>query len=259
MAEVCDIMIQIPSTLQLCARHLEALRKALAFVFEIVEPIGVVATGSIIRGNPNPASDLDIVILHGEPWRRRIQRFFNDTPTELFFNPEEWLSHDIRQEAAHGRPVMAHMLATGVILLDTGEQMSALVEQSRATLLRGPRPSAEALLRECYAAACLVEDALDLDEADALDRAQHFASAVQALVRHDYLRRNLFLPRPKERLRLLQIDQPELYALLEIAHFSAFPEASEALRKAARLVLGTTGFFEWDSGKSNAGPPRIDN
>jgi UTP:GlnB (protein PII) uridylyltransferase len=81
-------MIELPATLNLSAAHLEALRQAVSFSREIAEPAALVATGSIIRGNPDPTSDLDIVILHGQPWRRRIQRRFNGTPAELFFNTQ---------------------------------------------------------------------------------------------------------------------------------------------------------------------------
>jgi predicted nucleotidyltransferase len=76
--------------LQISAGHLEALQQVLCWVPKVVEPLGLVVTGSIVRGNPDPHSDLDIVVLHQHPWRRRVQRWFNGTPTELFFNSEAW-------------------------------------------------------------------------------------------------------------------------------------------------------------------------
>ena len=143
------------------ARHQHALRQALEWLPTVAQSLGVVASGSIVRGNPHAASDLDIVILHGAAWRRRVQRWFNETPTELFFNSEAWLRSVIEREAAQGRPVMAHMLATGMLLQDTGGRMAAIVDHARAVLERGPCLGADALLRDRYAAATLVEDALD--------------------------------------------------------------------------------------------------
>ena len=248
-------MIELPATLNLSAAHLEALRQAVSFSREIAEPAALVATGSIIRGNPDPTSDLDIVILHGQPWRRRIQRWFNGTPAELFFNTQAWLEHSIRQKASAGRPVMAHMLATGTVLFDTEGRMAALVELSRQVLQRGPSLTAQALERERYAAACQVEDALDLASQDSPDSRQLFALAIQALVRYAYLSRNEFPARPKERIRLLGSTQPRLYALLEAAHAAVNKEAAQALHEAAVLVLGTAGFFEWDSGADTSEPP----
>ena len=41
-----------------------ALREATADVFEVAEPIGIIATGTIIRGTAHAASDLDVYVIH---------------------------------------------------------------------------------------------------------------------------------------------------------------------------------------------------
>ncbi|CAN5809733.1 nucleotidyltransferase domain-containing protein [soil metagenome] len=241
--------------LQLREKHRTALQEALDSLYSIAEPLGVVVSGSIVRGNPGPSSDLDIVVLHGQPWRRRIQRWFNGTPVELFFNSREWLDHCIRDEAVHGRPVMAHMLSTGTLIVDVEGQMTSVIETARKMLGRGPCMSADALLRSKYAAACLVEDALDSEGVDSADGRQLLASAVEAVVSHAYGRQNQFLPRPKERLALLASIEPEAARLLSRALTEPFPGALRALQQAADHVLGCSGFFEWDSGQDNALPP----
>jgi hypothetical protein len=238
------------------AKHRIALGQALEWLPQIVEPVAIVASGSIIRGNPGPSSDLDLVVLHDQPWRRRVQRWFNETPVEVFFNSEDWLKHYILTEIAEGRPVMAHMLATGELLLDSEGRMEALRSLSRDVLQGGPNLGPEALLRDRYAAAIVVEDALDFVDLDSPDARRVRALAVDALIRHEYLRRNQFLPRRKERLSLLSQTAPDLAGLLA----SALSEASvavagTALRKASEQVLGTTGFFEWDSGTDSSHPP----
>jgi predicted nucleotidyltransferase len=50
--------------LELHDHHRIALRRALEFLPGIAEPVGIVVSGSIIRGNPHRSSDLDIVVLH---------------------------------------------------------------------------------------------------------------------------------------------------------------------------------------------------
>ena len=242
-------------TLQLREMHRIALQQALESLAGIAEPLGVLVTGSIVRGNPGPASDLDIVVLHAQPWRRRIQRWLNGTPVELFFNSGAWLEHCIRDEAEHGRPVMAHMLATGTLLVDTDGQMASIVETAREVLGRGPCMSADALLRDRYAAACQVEDALDFEGVDSADGRQLLASAVEAIVNHAYWRRNQFIPRPKERLAVLAGFEPEVARLLSSALIEPSSVALHALKQAAEQVLGTAGFFEWDSGQDNVLPP----
>lgn len=239
-------------------KHRLALQQALDWLPSIAKPIGIVITGSIVRGNPGPSSDLDIVVLHAQPWRRRVQRWFNGTPAELFFNSEDWLSHCVREEAAQGRPVMAHMLATGWLWMDTDGRLEALIGLSLDVLRQGPNLSPDALLRDRYAAACLVEDALDFDGVDSPDGRRLMALAVEALVQHAYLSRNQFLPRPKERLSKLAVGEPRLAGLLAHALCAPMVEAASALRLASEQVLGTVGFFEWDSGIDGSRPLRND-
>lgn len=236
-------------------QHRVALEQAIEWLPSIVEPVGIIASGSIVRGNPGPSSDLDVVILHDQSWRRRVQRWFNGTPAELFFNSEDWLRHSILSEAAHGRPVMAHMLATGELLLDTSRRLEVLKRWSLDVLQRGPCLSPDALLRDRYAAATQVEDALDFVDDDSPDAIQTRALAVNALVRHAYLRKNQFLPRPKERLWLLSQAEPTLAGLLAQALNGRASATGPALRAAAQQLLETTGFFEWDSGTDHSEPP----
>jgi len=229
-------------------RHRSALEQALAWLPEVVPPVGVLVSGSIVRGNPHPASDLDLVVLHDAPWRRRVQRWFNGTPVEIFFNSEAWLRHSLSKEITQGRPVMAHMLATGATLLDTEDRLAILRKEALAILERGPGFSPDALLRDRYAAATQVEDALDFGGEDSADARQVRARAVAALVRHAFLIRNQFLPRPKERIQVLAQSQPELARLLSSALQLPHSEALAALRQASESLIGGVGFFEWDSG-----------
>jgi hypothetical protein len=152
---------------------------------------------------------------------------------------------------------MAHMLATGTLLCDTDGRVASLVQLSRDILERGPCLDSQALERERYAAACQGEDALDMTTEDTADSRQQFALAIQAVVRYEYLRRDEFLPRPKESIRMIALRRPDLHALLEAAHSDVQLSTAEALRQAAELVLGTAEFFEWDSGVDSSQPPAM--
>jgi hypothetical protein len=241
--------------LPLQEKHRIALQQALEWLTGIADPVGIVVSGSIIRGNPGPSSDLDIVVLHDQPWRRRIQRLFNATPTELFFNSQEWIEHYIRDEAARGRPSTAHMLATGILVNDSENRMAGLIQAAQEVLAQGPGLKPDALLRERYFAACLVEDALDFGGAETADARLALALAADALVRHAYLAANRHLARPKERLEQLAGFAPVLAGLLSRALREAPADASDALRQASERALGVCGFFEWDSGPDHSKPP----
>lgn len=49
-----------------------ALRDATDFVFQEADPVGVIATGTIIRGEAHASSDLDIYVIQPAPFRRRV-------------------------------------------------------------------------------------------------------------------------------------------------------------------------------------------
>src|SRR5690349_862702 len=65
----------------------QALRDAVAFVLERFQPVGIVAAGTIVRGAPDPSSDLDLWVIHLQPVRQRLQKFFQGVPAEIFENP----------------------------------------------------------------------------------------------------------------------------------------------------------------------------
>lgn len=235
-------------------QHRVALDAALAWLPEVVAPTAIVATGSIMRGDPHAASDLDLVVLHDASWRRRVQRWFNGTPVEIFINSEAWLRHCIDSEAAKGRPVMAHMLATGELVRADDGRMAELQAHATAVLARGPNLGPDALLRDRYAAATLVEDALDMEDGASPDAQRLRALAVDALLRHEFLRQNRFLPRQKERFSALQTVDRALAHLLASAMHEPAQHACAALRESAERILGTVGFFEWDSGPDASTP-----
>lgn len=244
--------------MNLTENHRIALQMALDWVMQTVEPVGVVASGSIVRGNPDASSDFDLVVLHDEQWRRRSQRYFKGTPVEVFFNTDAWLRHAIHTEAAEGRPVMAHMLGTGELLFDTDARMRELQAVAAARLQEGPGLAPDALLRDRYAAALQVEDALDLRDRDSPDARRVRAAAVDAVIRHEFLCKNRFLPRPKERFTTLREHAPGLAALLDTAlSHSNGGVACGALESAAQEVLGASGFFEWDSGPDTSVPRTV--
>lgn len=248
----------IPLIKKISPQHQQALEQAVAWIYKNSEPVGILVSGSIIRGNPNPSSDLDFAILHDQPWRQRRQRWFNRIPTEMFFNTEPWLTYETLTNTFDGRAIMAHMLSTGIILHDTNGRLQSLQNRATTLLQNGPNLTAATLQRERYSAASLVEDAIDFGSSASLDAYQSRATAVVALVRYFFLQHNQFLPRAKERLQLLKAIDPTLAQLLGDALMSTTTAevANTALQEAALRILNEVGFFEWDSEQDLSAPPR---
>jgi predicted nucleotidyltransferase len=49
-----------------------AVATAIAFLHERYQPLGIVVSGTIIRGAPHSTSDLDFVVIHDATWRQRV-------------------------------------------------------------------------------------------------------------------------------------------------------------------------------------------
>src|SRR5690554_91324 len=94
----------------------QALREAVAFILGRFEVWGIIASGSIVDGRGDPGSDLEIYVVHAQPLRQRVQRWFNGVRAEIFVNPPAAIRRYFEEE--RDRPSTAAMLATGKIVLD---------------------------------------------------------------------------------------------------------------------------------------------
>jgi len=80
-------MEYVPNFPMLPDKYDRALREALSFVMQRFKPVGIIAAGTVVRGTPDASSDLDVWVIHMEPVRQRLQKFFVGVPAEIFVNP----------------------------------------------------------------------------------------------------------------------------------------------------------------------------
>ncbi len=84
-----------------------ALHDAVSFVLGSFKAVGIIASGTIVRGVPDATSDIDLWVIHLEPYRQRIQKFFNSVPVEIFVNPP-WIIHTyFAQDQSNARPIFS--------------------------------------------------------------------------------------------------------------------------------------------------------
>ena len=233
-----------------------ALHDAVAFVVERFPTVSAIAAcGTIVRGTPDRASDLDLHVIHAEPWFQRLQRIFRGVPAEIFVNPEFQVSRYLASQSDDGRPITAHMLATGYAVYDPHGVLSRLRSEARRVLDAGPPPPHDRV-RPKYLIASVYEDATDVADSDP-HTARLFANrAVQEALEQAFRRRGRFIPRPKELLSLLAELDPELHGLAiafidESDHRIAVETAGLILDR----VVGVRGLFEWESTPQRADPP----
>jgi hypothetical protein len=227
-----------------------ALREAVAFIHTRTQPLGIIASGSIIRGTPDASSDLDIYAIHRQPWRQRVQLWCNGVPCEMFFNPPGLIEGYFADEHAEGRPMTAHMLATGVVMLDEDPVVSALITQAKTWLATPPHYADFGLRIARYNAATLFEDALDVVERDPATATMLLDKAISTAIEYAFRSRSLLVPRNKDLLSALR----DLDANTGDAASRFYTSARWEERLAAATIImdgliGARGFFEWESAR----------
>jgi len=226
-----------------------ALRDAISYAFEVTEAIGIIATGTIIRGAPQASSDLDIYVIHRAAIRRRIQRFFRGVPAEIFINPPHAVRSYFREENRDARLITAHMIATGFVVWQSNTVVDELRVEAEEWLARRSDLSADEWLRARYGAASRFEDGVDMIAVDSASATMLLALAVVNMLEIECRMRLGRIPRGKDLLATTAELDPELGALAK-SFFTASSddERRQCAESIADRTVAARGFFEWDSG-----------
>lgn len=226
----------------------QALQAAVRFILAHFEVSGILVSGTILRGNPGLTSDLDLCVVHTRPQRQRLQRFFNGVPAEIFVNPLARIEAYMHEEKTEGRPITAHMWATGFVILDRDPAISGLRQRARAYLAMKPDYPASHLAASRYLAATLYEDARDIAGSDPANAALILAESVHKMLHYCFYCLNEYVPREKDLLGALAKVDPSLAGLAR--QFYSDPPFERRLALAAEIAsrtIATQGFFEWES------------
>jgi predicted nucleotidyltransferase len=224
-----------------------ALRDAVSFVLDRFNVAGIVAAGTILRGTSDAASDLDIYVINRESFRQRIQRFARNVPTEIFVNPPWTVRGYLSREHADGRPITAHMLATGHVILSLDPIVDELRAEAEEWLAKPSHPLPAQVVMDRYLAATLYEDARDIAEKDPPTALLILSQSVTAMINFWYRSNGHFIPRAKELLSRL-VSLSEALGRDAQRFFIAPPEERWPLaERIADQTIGVHGFFEWES------------
>jgi len=230
-------------------QHEQALSAALKWIQDTYQPIGVVVSGSIVRGNGHANSDLDIYVIHEADYRQRVQKLFNGVPCEILVNTMGHTELYFEAELKNNRPVTAHILATGVVHIGSDNETVQELIASAKTYINKTEPLSEGQMAfRRYSLANLLEDATDMIETDKAT-AQHILDRLmQDVVAFVYHTNGKPLPRIKERLALLQEADAVIARLVAQYYAAASVEERYAIAKSViEMLVGESGFFEWSS------------
>jgi len=233
----------------LASPYAEALREAVCFILHHVEDVqGIIVSGTILRGNPAPSSDLDIYVIRQKPQRQRIQKFFNGVPAEIFINPAEKVREYFEQEHKAARPITAHMLTTGFTILSLSPVLDDVRQQAQDFLARQPTPGAQELTAMRYMVAARYEDAIDVATECPETTNMILDLAVYSMLQYRFRQANRHVPRDKDLLLALETLDPDLACLAR--EFYNAPALSTRLTLAEQIAdrtIETHGFFEWET------------
>lgn len=231
---------------ELPVRYDRGLRVAVRFVLENYSVHGVVLSGTVLEGRPDARSDLDLYVIHAHPQRRRLQRWFNGIPTEIFVNPVPAIRAYFPVERE--RPSTATMLAKGHVIYAQDPIVGQLRAEAQQWLACMPEYSAEELRWLRYVIADQLDNAKDTATRDVAVTQMLLAQAVQGMVRYAFLAANQHVPRDKRMLEALHALDP---ATAEpVRRFYTANDTAVRLSLAETIALrtiGVNGFFEWDS------------
>jgi hypothetical protein len=224
-----------------------ALKSAVEYVLQNFDILGIIASGTLIRGNPDPASDLDIYVIQPKPFRQRLQKKFNSVPAEIFINPPAKVEEYLSNEQAARKPITAHMLSTGFVILKLDPIIDELQRKAEEMLANPPEAPAD-LTPLRYMTALLVEDAMDKLDTDPETAEMIANKALVKMLDFCFIRSGRFIPRQKSLLdELEKADPPVADLARKFYRSSSLKEKMEIGKQIAEITIGANCFFEWDS------------
>lgn len=229
------------------SRYRSAISEAIAVIETRFNPLGIIVTGTIIRGHPHATSDLDIVVIHRETWRQRIQIWCGDVPAEIFVNSVPWIERAFQTDAETARPVMMGMLSTGVIVKDTDNVLAGLVVHAKELFEAGPRASELLTTSWRYRIASLLEDAGDIRDEDMVLSSAMVTEALRDAIRYSLVMSGRWIPREKALLQTFDDVRPDLAQAIRAALGSDLDLRLDSAKPCIESLVGASGFFPWES------------
>ena len=192
--------------------------------------LGVIMFGSQARGNSRPDSDVDLVVILNEGFRRAIE-YYDGQDFEIIYTTAEgalayWASHI---DDAAG------LWAVAEVLYDKDETIAKLKNEIQQVLDKGKKPIDKYQLGQFRFDA---EDTLKyveyIADADPTTANLVLTNKVFTLTELFFDIRQLWIPAPKQRMEKIKEISPDLYTLL--TGFYANKPLEERLEMAKRIV-----------------------
>jgi len=175
---------------------------------------------------------------------------------QIFVNPPWTIRTYFSQEQSDARPISAHMMATGHVVLATDPIVTELRQKAQWLLTQPPDLSEEAIERARYTAATHFEDATDIGLRNPIGASMLLSQSLVEIMRFAFMNARRFIPRDKDLLE--EFSSLACDSAAKVQNFFQTADYDERLRLATKIadeILGVRGFFEWSSSVEVKEPP----
>ncbi len=227
---------------KLPARYHAAFMAVAADLIADKEVRGATLSGSMLRGEEGPTSDLDINVIVSGKHRQRRQFMVDGVFVEMFRNPLKQVERYFK-ENDH---IAMHMLGYGHVIVDKDGALAKVRKRARALFKAGPpamKPDTQIYAR--YSLWDICADVRDLLAARQMLEARALMGKVvwDALAFH-YARHRRWEFKPKRMLGDLRSWQPKLARLVEAFFATQGPAATAPFEAAIAIILAPQKLHE---------------
>lgn len=224
-----------------------ALREVVVHAIEHYQPIGLIAAGSVMRGEGHATSDIDLYVIFEADYRQIEHKFFNGVPCQLFCNPPQRVLRYFDEERGrlNNGPTTAHMLASGTVILDRDPRIARIRDEARKALELPPQPNQQLLQLMRYHAVSAVENALDVHRTDPDMAMLEICNALPNMLHYYFLKQGKYVPRHKDTLKQVRQHDPDLARLVHQLFVADESSRADLLLEIADKTLEVRCFFEY--------------
>jgi len=224
-----------------------ALHEAVSYVIEHYNPIGIIGAGSVMRGEGDSTSDIDLYVIFEGSYRQLEHKFFNGVPCQLFCNPVQRMARYFVEERGRldNGPTTAHMLANSIVILDQDARIEQIRTEAKAVLQLAPEPNQDMLQLMRYHAISSLENAYDVRETDPDMAMLEICNALPKMLHYYFLKRGQYVPRHKDTLGQIRRSDPDLARLIHRLFTVDLASRYDILQEIADKTIEIHRFFEY--------------
>jgi hypothetical protein len=200
-----------------------------------------------MRGEGDLTSDIDLYVIFEGDYRQLEHKFFNGVPCQLFCNPTQMMARYFDEERGrlNNGPTTAHMMTSGIVILDRDPRIEQIRADARQALDLPPKPNKDMLQLMRYHAVSALENMLDVRETDPDMAMLEMSIALPNMLNYYFLKQGQYIPRHKDTIKQIRQHDPELAQLIHNLFKADVESRFDIFIEIAETTIEITRFFEY--------------